>query len=148
MATPSLNRSGQCLCGSVKLTATLTKPTIHACHCTQCQRWTGGGPLLVVEVDELKVETTAEPTVFRASDHGERASCSVCGSPLWWRMQGRPVRSVAVGLIDDQSDLEVTEEIFVDFRPCWLEAYNGASQSTQAEEYEKLEAFLAKTQSS
>ena len=102
---------------------------------------------MVVEVQDLEVTTTAEPLVHRASDHGERACCSVCGSPLWWRMQGRPIRSLAVGLLDDQSGLSVTEEIFVDFRACWLDPYEGASQSTQAQEYEKLDAFLAKQQS-
>ncbi len=146
-STSLLQRSGQCLCGAVTLTATLTKPAIHACHCIQCQRWTGGGPLLVVEVDALEVQTTADPLVFRASEHGERASCSVCGSPLWWKMQTRPVRSVAVGLLDDQSNLSITEEIFVDSRASWLEAHDGASQSTEAEEFAKLDAFLANDES-
>ena len=140
-------RTGQCLCGAVKLSARLSKTDIHACHCTQCQRWTGGGPLFVVAVEDLEASGEDNISTYQASDHGERASCSVCGSPLWWRMQTRPVQSVAVGLLDDQSGLKVTEEIFIDFRPCWLEAHDGASQSTQAEEYEKLSAFLSKEQS-
>ncbi len=146
MSETSDRRTGRCLCGAVTLSARLPKSDIHVCHCTQCQRWTGGGPLFVVEVEDLEVSGADQISTYRASDHGERASCATCGSPLWWKMQGRPVRSVALGLLDDQAGLKVGEEIFVDHRPCWLDRFDGASQSTEAQEFEKLRAFLSKGQ--
>ena len=36
-------KTGQCLCGAVTFSADVAAE-IQACHCTQCQRWTGGGP--------------------------------------------------------------------------------------------------------
>ena len=135
-------RTGGCLCGAVRFTARLPEPAIQACHCRQCQIWTGGGPLFTVRVEDMEITGTGAIAAYHASDWGERAFCRTCGTTLYWRMQGHPPRSVAAGVLDDQSGLTVTEEIFVDHRPGWLPAWDGASQSTEAEEQAKLDAFL------
>ena len=130
-------RSGQCLCGAVTLRAEISG-AIQACHCVQCQRWTGGGPYLCVRVSDLQVTGAEYLAAYHASEWGERAVCGTCGSTVYWRMQGKPPDSVAVGLLDDQSGLHVGEEIFVDYRPAWLPAFEGATQSTEAQEMAKL----------
>lgn len=134
---------GQCLCGAVKFTAELSDQ-IAACHCSQCRRWTGGGPLYSVRAQDLRIEGDENISAYRHSAHGERCFCKICGTTLWWRMQGRPVAFVAPGLLDDQTGMHVTEEIFTDHRAGWQLPYPGASQSTEAEELAKLDAFLAK----
>ena len=135
--------TGGCLCGAVTVRATLSDPSVQLCHCVQCQRWTGGGPLASVRVSDLDVTGLEGVARYRASAWGERVFCPTCGSTLWWQMQGRPVAFIAVGLLDDQSGLEVRQEIFVDHRPGWLPAWPGAEQSTEAQELEALHAFLA-----
>ena len=57
-------------------------------------------------------------------------------------MQGKPSRSVAVGLLDDQTELAMSEEIFVDRRPDWLPVWPAAGQSTEAQEIVKLQDYL------
>jgi len=135
-------RTGHCLCGAVRITGRLPETGFEACHCTQCQRWTGGGPYFAIRIDDLTVEGAESVAVYHASELAERAHCARCGSPLWWRMQGRPVRTVALGLLDDQSDLHLSDEIFVDHRPAWLPATPGATQATEAEKIAELQAFL------
>ena len=135
-------RTGQCLCGAVTFKADVASG-IQACHCGQCQRWTGGGPLVSVRATDLEIAGADRVAAYHASKWGERAFCGTCGSTLYWRMQGRPVAYVAVGLLDDQSGLTVTDEIFVDHRPPWLKPWPGATQSTEAEEMAKLQEFLA-----
>jgi len=135
-------RTGQCLCGAVTFRGSVA-PGLQACHCVQCQRWTGGGPLLTARVADLEIAGEARIAAYHASEWGERAVCGTCGSTLYWRMQGRPVAGVAVGVLDDQTGLTVTEEIFVDHRPPWLKPWAGASQSTEAEEMAKLQEYLA-----
>ena len=135
-------RSGRCLCGAVSFNATLASDGIEACHCRQCQQWTGGGPLFTVRVSEIEINGSDAAVTYRASDWGERAFCRTCGSPLWWKMQTGRVASVTAGLLDDQSGLSVTGEIFVDYRPAWLPAWPGAAQSTEADELAKLDAYL------
>ena len=135
-------RTGKCLCGAVSFSAE-TSEGINACHCTQCQRWTGGGPYLSVQVTDLEMQGEDRILAHHASEWGERGFCGTCGSTLYWRMHGRPYSNLAVGLMDDQSGLTVTSEIFVDYRPEWLAPFEGAEQSTEAEEMAKLDAFLA-----
>lgn len=134
-------RHGRCLCGAVRFQASVAT-AMQACHCTQCQRWTGGGPLYVARVRNLDLKGEEKIKTYHASEWGERANCEVCGAALYWRMRGKPVGFVAVGLLDDQSGMTVTEEIFVDNRPDWMPPIAGASQSTEAQELAKLEAFL------
>ena len=135
-------RSGSCLCGAITFKGDVSDQ-IQACHCVQCQRWTGGGPLFSSRVAEIAIEGGEMAAAYHASEWGERVVCKTCGSTLWWKMQGKDVTFVATGLLDDQSGLTVTQEIFVDYRPDWLPPFPGASQSTEAQELAKLNEHLA-----
>lgn len=135
-------RTGHCLCGEVRFRAEMADE-IMACHCTQCRRWAGGGPLFSVNVSDIEVEGLDATVSYFASEWGERVFCGTCGSTLWWKMKDGRISSVVVGALDDQSGLSVTGEIFVDFRPQWLAPFPGASQSTEAEEMVKLQDYLA-----
>ncbi len=138
----SETRTGQCLCGAIRFKAVVS-PDIQACHCQQCRRWTGGGPLYSVRVSDLQLTGEEHINAYRASEWGERANCKQCGSVLYWKMQGKPPSYVAPGLLDDQTGLSVTEEIFTDCGSPWSVPFDGASQSTEAEEQAKLDAYLA-----
>ena len=136
-------RTGQCLCGAVRFRATASLEA-QACHCTQCQRWTGGGPYYAVRVRDLVLSGDDNIRSYAHSEWGERAVCGTCGSTLYWKLQGRSVAFVALGLLDDQSGIKVTEEIFVDNRPDWMPPFEGAAQKTEAEMKAQLAAFLNK----
>ncbi|MEM7213871.1 MAG: GFA family protein [Pseudomonadota bacterium] len=137
-------RTGECLCGAITLKAEISGTGIGACHCTQCQRWTGGGPLLSVRIDGLEMQGEDHINEFRLSDWGVRAFCRDCGSTLYWRMADGPIRHIAVGLLHDQSGLRLNEEIFVDYRPDWLAPIDEATQSTEAEQNVLLKEYLDK----
>lgn len=136
-------RSGQCLCGKVTVRGDVADEA-QACHCTQCQRWTGGGPLFAVRIRDAEVSGEQNILSYTHSSWGERAVCGTCGSTLYWKMQGKPVAFVALGMLDDQSGIRVTEEIFVDSRPEWFPPFEGAAQKTEAEMKAALEEYLAK----
>ena len=131
-----------CLCGAVRIDCTVPKPEVEACHCRQCQIWTGGGPYYSVRIEDAEIAGEENVGTYRASAWAERAFCRTCGTNLFWRMQGRPLRSISAGLLPEQSALRVTEEIFVDRRPGWLPAWPDATQSTEAEQEAILDAFL------
>lgn len=92
------------------------------------------------------LELTGENMIraYNHSDWGQRAVCGSCGSTLYWKMQDRPIAFVALGLLDDQSGIAITEEIFVDARPDWFPPFAGAAQRTEAEMKAQLAAFLEK----
>lgn len=135
-------RTGGCLCGAVRFTAEFTETGFLACHCTQCQRWTGGGPLYSIAARNVELTGKEHITEHEASHWGARGFCRICGSTLYWRMQDGDVESLAVGLLDDQSGLSLVEEIFIDTRPAWLPPAPGARQSTEAQEQAKLDEYL------
>ena len=137
-----LERTGGCLCGAVRFTCQLRDTGLQACHCVQCQQWTGGGPLINVHLETLTFEDENAIETFHASDWGERCYCRKCGSTVWWKMQDKPSRSVAVGLLDDQTGLTMADEIFVDRRPDWMAAWPAAKQSTEAQEFATLQDYL------
>ena len=145
MATDQDIRSGGCLCGAVTVTAVLPKPEMQLCHCKQCQTWTGGGPLTAIRAKDIVLTGEENIQTYRASDHGERAFCKTCGSTIYWKLQGKPPAFLPVGLLEDQSGITVTEEIFVDHRPDWLPAHAGASQSDEATMQAQLAAYLARS---
>ncbi len=138
-----IGATGQCLCGAVSVRADISA-SIHCCHCGQCQRWTGGGPLFVTSAKNIVFTGEGAITEHHASEWGTRAFCNKCGTTLYWAMRGKPPHSLAVGLFDDQSALNVDEEIFTDCRAPWLAPFQGASQSTEAEQKALLDAYLAK----
>ncbi|MEM7544904.1 MAG: GFA family protein [Pseudomonadota bacterium] len=135
-------KTGSCLCGLVRVEAVIDASSITACHCGQCRRWTGGGPYFSTGVSDVRIDGEDQIAIFAASEWGERGYCRSCGTTLFWRMKGKPLNNLAAGLFDDQSGLAVRQEIFVDRRPHWQSPWDGASQSTEAEEYAKLEAAL------
>lgn len=136
-------RRGGCLCGAVTFSASVPSPDVTLCHCLQCQRWTGSGPLATVRVQDVALQGEEHIEAYHASAHGERAFCPTCGTTLYWKMQGKPVAFMPVGLFEDQSGWHVSEEIFVDHRPGWLPAHPGAAQQTEAQMQAQLKAYLA-----
>lgn len=133
---------GGCLCGAVRYDARVPQKTVLACHCVQCRRWTGGPAFFSVAVEDARFTGEDSIAHHRASEWGERGFCSLCGSTLYWRMQGEPVTGVAAGSLDDQSGFAVAEEIFSDRRAPWIPPWPHASQSTEAQEIAKLDAYL------
>lgn len=136
--------SAKCLCEAVTMTAATLTKKIHACHCTQCQRWTGGGPLYVIPIKDLKINGIDHIGTYHASEHGERAFCKQCGTTLYWAMRNKAPEFLPIGLFEDQSGFAVKEEIFVDYRPNWMPIFAGANQSTEAEQLRLFEAYKNK----
>lgn len=137
--------TAKCLCGAVTITARIPVREIQACHCLQCQTWTGGSPYYVVHVEDAVLEGEDMVGLYHASAHGERGFCKSCGTTVFWRMQGAPITSFAAGLLSGETGYRVTAEIFTDRRADWQLPFEGASQSTEAEQFAKLEAYLRGT---
>ena len=114
-------RTGGCLCGAVKLRATLKEAGFGACHCGICRRWSGGAPFFAVQADVEVTQGADKATTYVSSEWAERAFCSVCGSNLWYRvtMPGpfEGAAHVAWGALDDISGMALTSEVFIDDKP-------------------------------
>ena len=129
--------TGRCLCGAVKITLTAEHREVGVCHCAMCRRW-GSGPNMAVHVGrDLEIEGREHITAYRSSDWAERAFCGKCGSNLYYRLVQADDHVVCAGLLDDQSGLSLTSQIFIDEKPGFYDFANATETMTGAEVFAK-----------
>lgn len=116
MNEPAKTLTGRCLCGDVRFTLRGAPAEAGACHCTQCQRWSGQYWSAVnVRQDDLVLDNGHESIAwYPSSDHAERGFCLLCGSSLFWRQSSPEAERVAVsvGSLDQPTGLKVSAHIF------------------------------------
>jgi hypothetical protein len=81
------------MCGAVRYELTAPPEYAGYCHCTRCQRRTGGAASISARAapDSFRI-TSGEDLVgvHRPSDGFEKAFCSGCGSALFSRNPDKP----------------------------------------------------------
>lgn len=85
MFTPYL---GNCICGQFKFRLNAEPITLVACHCTNCQRRSGGALQLSLYVyrESLEVIAGAASSISTTAENGEEYRnlvCSTCQTRLW-----------------------------------------------------------------
>lgn len=107
---------GQCLCGAVRVEATIGAREMGACHCSMCRRWSGG-VFLAVECQSVSVENAAALGVYSSSEWGERCFCKACGSTVMWRSKDGAHFAVSAQLFNNPSSFTLASQIFIDEKP-------------------------------
>lgn len=137
-------RTGQCLCGAVRVTVRDPGHELGACHCGMCRRWTGSAFVtLAVPEDRLQVEGAGNVRHYASSDWAERCFCGTCGSTLWYRLTAAGMPRdfyMAAGLLDDLSGMHLAHEIFIDRKPGAFAFAGPTHQMTEAEFLAQLPA--------
>ncbi|WP_373355573.1 GFA family protein [Pseudoroseicyclus sp. CXY001] len=103
---------GRCLCGAVRMSAVPEAERLFACHCSICRLWTGG-VFLGFSAEAADVTITGPVRHYRSSPFGERTSCESCGSPLWFREDGKAYEFTA-GLFPATRDWPLHNENYTD----------------------------------
>jgi len=125
--------TGRCLCGAVRITLTGDHQEVGACHCATCRRW-GSGPSMSIDVGkEIAIEGRDHVRVYRSSEWAERAFCGTCGTSLYYRTVATGGYSLSAGLLDDQSGLTLTSQVFIDAKPAYYAFANQTRTRTGAE---------------
>jgi hypothetical protein len=117
-------RTGGCACGAIRFEIKAPFIGIGACHCTDCQKASGGGPNYVGLVPkEALLVTRGEAKFFHAkADSGAevaRAFCPDCGTPLWSVPADLPFFPVKLGALDERADVAPQMHIYVASAPSW-----------------------------
>lgn len=74
--------TGRCLCGQSHFTVDVEMLDVYACHCTLCQKWSGGIAMYLEACGQPQLAPLSpEPPYFSSSSRGERYFCSGCGCP-------------------------------------------------------------------
>ena len=112
-------RTGGCLCGAVRYLLREAPEGFGACHCTICQRISGGVNMAFnVEAGGIEITGLEAVRTYRSSDWAERSFCGICGANLWYRGLGAAAGySVGLGSLDDKAGMQFEREICVETRP-------------------------------
>lgn len=141
----SETKSGGCMCGAVRFTATDVPGECGACHCEMCRRWTGSA-LLGVTVPTGKVVWEGEIAEIASSSWAKRGFCPKCGTGLFFQVTLEGPYSggieLPIGIFDDPNGFELTNEIYIDHKPdSFAYAGDGRKTMTRAECVEKFEVL-------
>ena len=110
---------GGCRCGRVRYRANLDAlPKAYACHCLDCQTWSGSAFSTQVLLREDQLEVTGEPALFELpSRDGQRLSrqraCPVCFTRVYNTNSARPGgATLRAGTLDRSDELILVAHIW------------------------------------
>jgi hypothetical protein len=117
---------GSCTCGAVRYRLTDRPLFTHACHCTWCQRETGGPHALNAMIETDRVEVLAgrpvEAPLPSASGKGQiMVRCPDCQIVLWshYAGAGRAMAFIRVGTLDEPASCPPDIHIFTSTKLPW-----------------------------
>ncbi|KAF9884610.1 hypothetical protein FE257_001432 [Aspergillus nanangensis] len=132
--------AGSCMCGGITYTVDADKYVRALCHCTDCQKWTGGAftSNAVVPRGSFKV-TKGTPSSYDATGASGKINkhffCPTCGSSLYTELEIMPDMTVVKAGTLDNGDASLGGKIDVEFyathRPSYLPALEGVKQEPQ-----------------
>jgi hypothetical protein len=110
---------GGCRCGRIRYRVTANKlPNVYACHCHDCQTWSGSAFSLQFILPESGLEITGEPALFElTSPDGARVSrqraCPTCFTRVYNTNSARPgLAVVRAGTLDRSDELQIVAHIW------------------------------------
>ena len=112
----TINATGRCLCGAITFEAVGVETEIHACHCSMCRRWSGGGPGFATQVESVTFTGESSLGRYDSSDWAERGFCKTCGSCLFYRLKP-DTYILSIGSFDDPDAFVLHGEIYHDDKP-------------------------------
>jgi hypothetical protein len=111
------------MCGGVRYELSAPPEYAGYCHCTRCQRRTGGGASLSARVQPGTFRITEGDeliTAYRPPDGFEKVFCAECGSALFSRDPGNPENiGVRMGTFDRDPDVRASYRQWVSSAAPW-----------------------------
>ena len=121
-----MNITGQCHCGAISFTALIDPNKIIACHCSDCQAFSGAPFRAVAPTAVENVKMTGTPKLYvKTADSGNQraqAFCGNCGTQLYATEPDTPkVIGFRLGCINERAQLKPTIQIFGKSAMPWLQ---------------------------
>jgi len=118
---------GGCACGAVRFRLHATPMFVHCCHCTRCQRETGGpfAHHAMIEFTQMSLLSGEPEFVKVPTDSGNThwvVRCPACRTAMWNEHGSRSAitRYVRVGTLDDPARLPPQAHIFARSKQPWV----------------------------
>jgi hypothetical protein len=123
----AMSMSGRCQCGNISYELTGDLLATAVCHCSHCQRQSGGAFSVNLIAFESQLAVSGELSTFE--DRGEngdavyvlRRFCGTCGSPIVSVLtDGNGIIAVKAGTLDDTSNVKPTVEAWCSHKQPWV----------------------------
>ena len=117
--------TGRCLCGRIEYSGEAEPLLMRACHCKNCQRFTGSAFLTAVAVPAASITFTGDPKVYThpGGTTGlplHRRFCPECGSSLTVHRNDTGRLMIMAGTLDDTSFVKPTANIYCESKQAWV----------------------------
>ncbi|MGN6622375.1 MAG: GFA family protein [Sphingomonas sp.] len=117
--------TGRCRCGMVRYELALDAlPPTYACHCHQCQRWSGSAfsQQALVREEALTIDGPIETYELRTDDRvSTQRFCRQCHTRIYNTNTRRPgVAVIRAGTLDRSEELECVAHIYVRHKQSWV----------------------------
>lgn len=116
--------TGGCLCGKVRLSATVDPLRVGLCHCLDCRKHHGAIFYAAAIFAANTVTVTGDTHSFAG-----RHFCPTCGSSVFAESEGEI--EVHLGALDTTSQFTPTYESWAKRREAWLPDFPGLTQFDQ-----------------
>ena len=129
---PPLPLYGGCPCEAVRFAVNAMPLLVYACHCTECQRWSGSafGLSMPVAAGSFALTCGRLKLWCRTGASGVESSywfCGDCGGGIYGASDSRPgIITVRAGTLDDTSWLRPTAHIYLGSAQAWERIPNNA----------------------
>ncbi|CAN5332214.1 GFA family protein [soil metagenome] len=118
--------AGGCRCGAVRYTVAIDAlPLAYACHCTDCQSWSGSAFSQQAVIAETSI-TIAGPIVdysFRSPSGAQshQRMCGICHARIYNTNSSRPgIAMLRAGTLDESDRLDTPVHIWAKRKQPWL----------------------------
>jgi hypothetical protein len=116
--------SGGCLCGGVRFELTAPPHSVGYCHCTRCQRRTGGASSAQARVDGRAFRLLEGAEMVKCWRHPEggfeKCFCGECGSQLFARNPDDTAQmSIRMSAFDGDPGVRPSWRQFVAYAAAW-----------------------------
>jgi hypothetical protein len=132
LISPALPLAGGCPCEAVRFEVTALPLLVYACHCTECQRWSGSafGMSMPVAAPSFRL-LRGEPKPWRRiGASGVQSTywfCGDCGGRAYGQRDARPdVIVVRAGTLDDTSWIRPIAHVYLRSAQAWERIPNNA----------------------
>ena len=115
--------TGGCLCGGVRFEVDEPLVSFTYCHCTRCQRRTGGSVSAQARVAADSVHFVQGEELVKGwqppDDGWEKCFCETCGSQLFSKSRDGAIWSVRMGAFDEDPGIRPKHRQFVAYAAAW-----------------------------